>query len=276
MDRLIRQGQAQKAAPSLAGLARQGGYEQRVRLTSQGAVLDALIFPPDWWKWRLCRCFVCGRLVKRLPQPDGTTQELGVGPACIEIYEVDKPLPFFRPPRLLRLHLIKSVRTDEQGRFKRLSGIAAAGGRGQAGPVLQGQAVHRRHLHTVYDPGVADPTYWDYVSGTEVVLETDDPAAITYLPSDPVDPPAGASLWVMPWGVGGIRLDQIRSSGLTDFTDANGAWVDVRLADDWVSGSATRAASPTTCQASRPTTVGSTISLTVEALKPTGGSLLHR
>jgi hypothetical protein len=224
MDRLVRQGQAQKAALSLAGLVRQGGYEQRVSLTSQGAVVDALIFPPDWSKWLVRPCFVQGRLVKGVLQPDGTTQELGVGPACIEIYEVHKPRPPFRPFPFVIPHLIRRVQTDEQGRFR--AKILAHGGM-DWGLYFEAKQCIGGTLHTVYAPSVADHTYWNYISGTEVVLETDDPAAFTYLPSDPVDPPAGASLWVMPWGVGGIRLDQIRSSGLTDFTDANGAWVDV-------------------------------------------------
>lgn len=30
----------------------------------------------------------------------------------------------------------------------------------------------------------------------------------------------------MPYGVGGVRLDAIKSGGLTDFTDGNGTWVD--------------------------------------------------
>jgi hypothetical protein len=101
-------------------------------------------------------------------------------------------------------------------------------------------------LHTLYAPSVACHTYWNYTCGAEVVLETDDPAAIACAPPEPVEPPAGAALWVMPYGVGGIRLDKIKpkwekdivgdgwhvvdsdpkTHGLTDFDDA-GTWVDV-------------------------------------------------
>ncbi len=338
MDKLIRPGEVQKESPSLASLVRKGGYEKRFRLTAEGGGIDIVVFPPDWTKWLLCPCVVRGRLVKRVPLPDGTTKELGVCSACVKIYEVDKipkiilqlperdlfrlredllrifpppppppermsavvgpmtasgseraalpgssvatpviPLPppgpqaflkssgvplggqleaelepIFRAASVSQLRsalvakaemlaahictfkwlwywfhtdLIKCVCTDEQGRFETTIWYRCVGDK----PDLYFKAVQciGGTLHILYDPGVACHTHWEYACGSEVVLETDDPAAITCASSDPVVPPPGVSLWVMPWGVGGIRLDQIKPSGLTNFTDKDGTWVDV-------------------------------------------------
>lgn len=121
--------------------------------------------------------------------------------------------------------LIKCCCTDEQGRFETAIWYRCAGDK----PDLYFKAVQciGGTLHTLYAPGVACHTHWNYECGTEVVLETDDPAAITCVPTEPVDPPPGVATWVMPHAVGNIRLDQIKSSGLTDLTDGNGTWVDV-------------------------------------------------
>lgn len=323
MDKLIRREGVQREGLSVATLVRRGGYEKRVRLANEDAILDLVVFPHDWRTWLLCPCVVRGRLVKRIPLPDGTTQELGVCHACIKIYEVDKisriilrlperdlfrlrddllrivekPAPWppeilspFPPPPPKRMSaavvpmsmagpvdsplsgnkvraaleplahttsatqlrnmllartemlevyicaldwlrywfhtdLIKCMCTDEQGRFETTIWYRCSGDK----PDLYFKAVQciGGTLHTLYDPGVTCHTRWNYACGTEVVLETDDPAAITCTPPDPVEPPPGVSLWVMPWGIGGIRMDQIRSSGLTDFTDGDGTWVDV-------------------------------------------------
>ncbi len=349
MTRLMRRGEAQKEPPSLASLSLRGGYEKRVRLSPRENSIHIRVFPPYWKKWLLCRCVVRGRLVKRVPLPDGTTKELGVCHACVQIYEVDKlpkiilrlperdlfrlrddlwrilekrfPVPVVFPPppppppeeirqtvgpmphaapkeapspgspvatpviplpppevgpslkaeampagahfqaqlepifrafsasqlrnallaqvELLAPYLcalewmwywfhtdlIKCVCTDEQGRFETTIWYPCAGDK----PDLYFKAVQciGGTLHTLYDPGVACHTHWNYVCGTEVVLETDDPAAITCVAPDPVQPPPGVSLWVMPYAVGGVRLDAIKGSGLTDLSDGNGTWVDV-------------------------------------------------
>ncbi|KJS18473.1 MAG: hypothetical protein VR69_00360 [Peptococcaceae bacterium BRH_c4b] len=124
----------------------------------------------------------------------------------------------------LHTDLIKCCCTDEQGRFKTTIWYRCTGDK----PDLYFKAVQciGGTLHTLYNPVVACHTHWNYVCGTDIVLETDDPAAITCVPPDPVDPPPGVSVWVMPWGVGGVRLDAIKSSGLTDFTDGDGTWID--------------------------------------------------
>jgi hypothetical protein len=329
MATLIGRSEVLKERPSLGSLSRKGGYEKRFRLPADGAVIDMVVFPPDWAKWLLCRCVIRGRLVKRVPLPDGTTKELGVCHACVKIYEVDKipkiilqlpeldlfrlrddlwkllkkpPLPPPPPPDTtgkvvapmtitagahsrgslvatpvipfpppeptpspsaemesifragaasqlratlvakaevlaayictlrwlwywFHTDLIKCVCTDEQGRFETAIWYRCADDK----PDLYFKAVQciGGTLHTLYDPGVACHTHWDYVCGSEVVLETDDPAAISCVPQDLVDPPPGVTLWVMPYGVGGIRLDQIKAGGLTDFADGNGTWVDV-------------------------------------------------
>lgn len=111
--------------------------------------------------------------------------------------------------------LIKWVCTDEQGRFETTIKYLCAGDK----PDLYFKVLQciGGTLHILYNPGVACHTYWNYACGTEVVLEVTDPAAITCAPSDPVDPPPGVPVWIMPYGVGGLRLDQIKSSGLTDY-----------------------------------------------------------
>ncbi len=348
MASLLRRGEAQRETLSLASLVRRRAYEKRFRLDVEENILDMKIQPPDWTKWLLCRCVVRGRLVKHVPLPDGTTQELGVCHACVKIYEVDKipkiilrlperdlfrlrddlrvilekrlvkpevlPSPFPPPPEpylkaapllsikeripvgsinpqpeppkpmvrrgvaslgpqpeppdiaaetwaklesvflatsakelrsalvakadivalficaLERLwywfhtDLIKCCCTDEQGRFETTIWYRCIGDK----PDLYFKAVQciGGTLHTLYDPGVACHTYWDYECGTEVVLETDDPAAITCVSPEPVELPPGVLSWVMPCYVGGVRLDNIKSTGLTDFTDHNGTWVD--------------------------------------------------
>lgn len=355
--------------PSLVGLSRKGGYEKRLRLAAEGGIIDMAVLPPYWTNWLFCRCAIRGRLIKRVPLPDGTTRELGVCHACVKIYEVDKipkiilklpdhdlfrlredlwkilekrfakpvvfppptppppervsavagpismvmteeiahvgasvatpviPLPppkaqsalttgtvqqgvqfiaemdpIFRAASISQLRsaliakaeilapfichlqwlwawfhtdLIKCVCTDGEGRFETTMWYRCKGDK----PDLYFKAVQciGGTLHTLYDPGVACHTYWNYACGTEVVLETHDPAAITCSPPIPVHPPSGVSIWVMPYGVGGIRLDQIHprwqknpigpgwhvidptpeSYGLTDFADSNGTWVDI-------------------------------------------------
>lgn len=125
---------------------------------------------------------------------------------------------------------IKCVCTDEQGRFQTTIWYRCFGDK----PDLYFKAVQciGGSLHTLYDPGIVCHTHWNYTCGTEVVLETNDPAAITCVSPDPVQPPAGVTLWVMPWAVGGIRLDQIKASGLTDFSDGTATWADVPFGSD--------------------------------------------
>jgi hypothetical protein len=123
----------------------------------------------------------------------------------------------------LHKDFIKCCCTDEQGRFETTIWYRCSGDK----PDLYFRAIQciGGSPHVIYDPGVACHTHWNYVCGTEVVLETDDPAAITCVPPDPIEPPAGVFRWVMPWGIGGLRLDQIKTGGLTDFVDDNGTWV---------------------------------------------------
>lgn len=369
MAALLGRGKRLKAATSLASLSRKGGYEKRFRLAAEGGTLELAVHPPDWTIWLLCPCTVRGRLIKRVPLPDGTTRELGVCHACVKIYEVDKipriilklpdrdlirlrddlwkilenrfarPLVFPPPPSPLpekmamvvgpitmasvgdishpgasvatpviplpppnalsalktgalsqgdqlltemepvfraasasqlrnalvakaeilatficglrwlwywfHTDLIRCVCTDEEGRFETTIWYRCDGDK----PDLYFKAVQciGGTLHTLYDPGVACHTWWDYACGSEVVLETHDPAAITCSPPLPVDPPPGVATWVMPYGVGGIRLDQINprwqkdpigsgwhvvpedygEHGLTNFSDGNGTWVGI-------------------------------------------------
>lgn len=104
--------------------------------------------------------------------------------------------------------LIKYVCTDEQGRFETTIWYPCGGDT----PDLYFKAVQciDGALHTLYDPGVACHTYWNYPCGSEVVLVVTDPAARTCISPDPVELPPGVTLWVMPHAVGGFRLDQIK------------------------------------------------------------------
>lgn len=305
MDAML-QGEISKKLLSPSVLLRRGAYEKRVNLGLEKAeAVELAIYPEIWKKWLLCRCVVRGRLVKRVPLPDGTTREYGVCHACVKIYEVDKfyelilrlperelfrlrdelrtflekqpTIGRFRPPAVLDnvsiqlssqtqaelepvflalssselrtalaakasilarfaciwewLHvhfhkdLIRCVCTDVQGRFETTILYPCFGDK----PDLYFKAVQciGGTLHTLYDPGVACHTYWNYACGTEVVLEVTDPAARVCAPSPEVDVPPGVTNWIMPYGVGGITLNQIKGSGLTDFSDGNGTWVDV-------------------------------------------------
>jgi hypothetical protein len=111
---------------------------------------------------------------------------------------------------------IKCVKTDEQGRFKTTIWYLCSGDKPdlyfKAGQCIGGTWT------IIYDPGVACNTYWNFECGSEVVLEVNDPAAIVCAPPIPVNLPQGVTgLWVMPYGVGGQRMDEIMSSGLTNY-----------------------------------------------------------
>lgn len=111
--------------------------------------------------------------------------------------------------------LLKCVCTDEQGRFETTIWYPCGGDK----PDIYFKAVQCIDcaLHTIYDPGVACHTYWNYECGSEVALVVTDPAAKTCVPPPAVDIPTGVITWVMPYAVGGIPLNQIKPSGLTDY-----------------------------------------------------------
>jgi hypothetical protein len=308
----------------LSQLLRKGAYEKRHRIITEQETLDVKIFPPDWKNWLLCKCVVRGKVVKRIPLPDGRVEDLGVCFACVKIYEVDKfvkviqllpesdlfalrddlrfilekklpeikvwPPPPPPPPiqnvnlysassfqsaepsfsenlalkpksnpisyqfeeeitpiltaataieirnalierkdilvtllclwEKLNMHfhsdLIKCVCTDEQGRFETTIWYPCSGDK----PDLYFKVMQciKGTLHTLYDPGIACNTYWNYDCTKEVLLEVTDPAARTCVPPLNIDPPLGVSLWVMPYAVGGTRLDKIKQpSGVTDY-----------------------------------------------------------
>ncbi|MDD5451265.1 MAG: hypothetical protein PHT49_05165 [Desulfovibrionales bacterium] len=112
--------------------------------------------------------------------------------------------------------LIKCACTDEQGRFQTTVSYPCGGDK----PDLYFKVMQciDGALHTLYDPGVACHTYWNYECGSEVTLEVTDPAARVCVPTDPVEVPAGVSLWVMPYAVGGISLDRIKPNWQKNLT----------------------------------------------------------
>ena len=73
----------------LTALLRAGGFERRVRLMEPKQVAEIALHHPEWVKWLKCSCVVRGRLIRRIELPDGTTRDLGICHACIQIYEVD-------------------------------------------------------------------------------------------------------------------------------------------------------------------------------------------
>jgi hypothetical protein len=76
-------------AANLNSLIRAGGYERSVRLAEEQQKADIVLQHPEWLKWLKCKCVVRGRLVRRIPLPNGTSRDLGICQACIKIYEVD-------------------------------------------------------------------------------------------------------------------------------------------------------------------------------------------
>jgi len=120
------------------------------------------------------------------------------------------------------MDLVKCTCTDEQGRFETTINYDCSGDK----PDLYFKAVQciGGTLHTLYDPGAPCHTHWNYLCGSEVLLQTHDPAARICTPGDIYIPPPGVLPWIAPWGVGGTRLDQIKQpSGYTDYgsvTDA--------------------------------------------------------
>lgn len=312
--------------------------EKRIRVSEDARLHEFTLHPSDWVQFLTCQCEVKGRLVRRVPLPDGTSKEVGICHACILIYEVDSvPYIIARLPEyelirlrddLLRLKdvfelppahlpdlvkppfppeppdplaamghgiiaeaapsaafkalgpqpeppdspaaaslgliatetdatldtvfkagssvalrnallaaadhlqvyfchmpwlaswyrkdLIRCVCTDEDGRFNTTIEYSCAGDK----PDLYFKALQciGGNLHVLYDPGVACHTHWNYTCGSEVVLETTDPAAMVCAPADPVTPPPGTASWIMPFGIGGIRLDRIDdATGLVDY-----------------------------------------------------------
>jgi hypothetical protein len=326
------------SAPTLASLIRGGAREMRVRVTEAVKFHEVFLYPGEWSKWLKCNCEVRGRLIRRVPLPDGTSRDVGICHACVQIYEVDsfprliarlpeldlirirddlwrlkeilrlppwerpttvmpprapeppepftmafsempaviasrtgiaalgpqpeppdtpvgltaQPLPLgiegeletvFRAGSSAELRnaligaaerlvpylcyipwlvawykkdLIKCVCTGEDGQFRTTIQYPCFGDK----PDLYFRAVQciGGDLHVLYDPGVACHTHWNYVCGTEVILETNDPAARVCVPADPVRPPSGTTPWIMPYGIGGFRLDQIdAATGLVDY-----------------------------------------------------------
>lgn len=319
---------------AVSSMMRRGAYQKYIHHAPELEKIDLVLQPPDWIRWLMRACVVRGRLVKRLPLPDGTTRELGICHACVKIYEVDSfprliaklpdkdlfrlrddlagiltaelppreipelekipdlwppppgPLteatklgpqpippgdptmlgpqpippgnpvesfmiesalvdqmqPIFQAPSATYLRtalvdsathiapflclvpwfyrwfakdLIKCVCTDAEGRFETTIWYRCVGDK----PDLYFRALQciGGQLHVLYDPGVACNTWWNYSCGTEVVLVTDDPAARVCVQDDHVIVPPGTKPWIMPFAVGGIRLDRIDSAGLTDY-----------------------------------------------------------
>lgn len=122
---------------------------------------------------------------------------------------------------------VETVMVDESGRFETTLYYSCF----LARPGLYFKAEQWQGLvwQTIYDPGVACNTVWDYACGSEITIDVTDPCAIPCAPPDPVDPPPGITTWVMPYAVGGspiwgtptpmtpVPTGWVRSDGLTDY-----------------------------------------------------------
>ena len=76
--------------PTPALLQRYGALEDRRLLNPTSAAKVQLTIPsPIWKRWPFCFCVVRGRVVKRQPQPDGSTRDLPVCNTRVTICEVD-------------------------------------------------------------------------------------------------------------------------------------------------------------------------------------------
>lgn len=104
-----------RETPSYAKLMRAGALQRRIRITEKEARLDITLLEPDWSRLLLCRCVVRGRVVKRVPLPDGSVQELPICHTRVTICEVDRlPRLIYRLPddliRRLRDELVHVIR----------------------------------------------------------------------------------------------------------------------------------------------------------------------
>jgi hypothetical protein len=122
-------------------------------------------------------------------------------------------LPWFMS--YFKKHLIAWACTDESGYFQAVIPYTCSGDH----PDLYFRAVQciGGSLHYLYDPGVRCHTHWNYPCGSEVLLETTDPAAIVCAPPDDYTPPAGVSSWVLINRIGGILIDSIGADGLVGY-----------------------------------------------------------
>lgn len=86
-------------APDRAELLKQlRGHLETIRLDPRKPEIRIQIPRPVWWPWfRLCVCWVRGRLVKRVVLPNGTTLDLPICHARVTLCEID------RWPRLIRV-----------------------------------------------------------------------------------------------------------------------------------------------------------------------------
>lgn len=85
--------------PDRAELLKQlRGHLETIRLDPRKPDIRIQIPRPVWWPWfRLCVCWVRGRLVKRVVLPNGTTLDLPICHARVTLCEID------RWPRLIRV-----------------------------------------------------------------------------------------------------------------------------------------------------------------------------
>lgn len=99
----------------ISELRRRGAHERRLRLDPDARELEFVLREPDWLRWLFCPCTVRGRVIVRVPLPDGTVQEMPVCHTRITICEVDRlPRIIWRLPDdllfRLRDELLEAIR----------------------------------------------------------------------------------------------------------------------------------------------------------------------
>jgi len=76
----------------ISRLRRKGAFERRLLIDPEDMSLNMDLFQRDWSRWIICSCKVRGKVVVRIPLPDGTVQEMPVCNARVTICEVDSLL----------------------------------------------------------------------------------------------------------------------------------------------------------------------------------------
>ena len=98
--------QADKATPTIAALTRNNAYELRQRVVTAAETIALPISDAIWRLWLFCPCTVTGQVVTTVTLPNGTTKQLPVCNARVNICEVwALPIIIWRLPEPILLRL---------------------------------------------------------------------------------------------------------------------------------------------------------------------------
>ncbi len=135
------------------------------------------------------------------------------------------------------LDVLRTLTTDEDGRFSTRIYYPCAGDKPDL--YFTVDVDHAGDRVRVSAPDIRSSTYWNYVCGTEVVIEVDHPLAVPCEPIIPRELPPGVSQWVLAFSVGGTMiwgnpssgadapgLGWVKKSGRTDYTEGGATYID--------------------------------------------------